>query len=222
MKLKRLFLFCLSMAFCSVSFAESLELESKLDSEGNVIRVVSVDGKIEGEVFAMLDGGKTPLMSNVSLTDSEGTTISTFSTDLTGKFSFNDVEPGRYKAVGISGDYVGEQEFVIAVGSSDETEQDSESVYTSIPLAVSQAPVGEVYSSYGAMPMSSFSTVASPVLGSGSCSTCGGGGGYAGSCGGSALGGGFNFRRLALIGAAVAIPVALSGGNDDMATPAED
>jgi hypothetical protein len=47
----------------------------------------------------------------------------------------------------------------------------------------------------------------------GGVSSCGGGGGGGG---GGAVGGGMNLRRLLLIGAAVAIPLALSGDTDDI------
>ena len=61
---------------------------------------------------------------------------------------------------------------------------------------------------------------ASESLGCG-CAAGGSGGsfvtgssGVAGGAGGGLLGGGLNFRRLGLLAAAIAIPVALSGGGD--------
>ncbi len=230
MKITLKSLFTMGCVAC-LSFCASVQAEDATENaQAEAIKVAAADGEIQGQVFTMLEDVKTPLLGNVSLKDSEGNTISTLTTDVTGKFSFKDVEPGRYQAIAVSGDYIGDTEIEVGDGS-----EEVEGVYTSIPLAVAQPTASAIVSSYGAMPAAQFSSAPISYASAGGCSTCssscggGCGGGAVGGCGGGCgggfggglLGGGGNFRRLALLGTAVAIPVALSGGNDDDASPAE-
>lgn len=220
----------------SFSLLAVVGIQANENSELSVAKVIKVisDGEVHGQVFAMLDNVKAPLVGKVSLTDSEGNTISTSRTDDEGNFSFKDVEPGSYKAIGVSGDYVGDADVeVLSVAVKETKPEESEGVYTAIPLAVAPAPSSAIFETYASLPAASFSSAPSFGLGGGvgGCGSCGGGNGggfglqsFGGGCGGGCggcLGGGFNFRRLALIGGAIAIPLALSGGNDDPATSAE-
>lgn len=211
-------MFCL--APCITVNAQDVE-ETK-----EVIRIAVQDGQLNGRVFAELDDERAPVLGKVSLTNEEGKTISTSQTDEDGNFSFTDVEPGTYKAIGIAGDYVGDAQIEVT-----EEEESTEGYYTAIPLAVAPAQSGAIFNSYSSLPAASFAQ--GPVFGGGSfsggCSSCGGG--CSGGCGGGAglrsfgggcgsCGGGLNFRRLALLAGAVAIPIAISGGDDDPASPA--
>ena len=219
-------------AFCVLLLTATSLIAHENSSVEQAIRITLADGQIVGQVFAMLDEVKAPLVGKVSLTDAEGKTVSTSSTDDAGNFAFKDVEPGKYKAVGVAGDYVGDKEIeVVAVSVGEEAVADDSGVYTAIPLAVAPAPSAAIFDTYASLPAASFSAAPSFSLGGGvgGCSGCGGGSGgglgirsfggrSGGGCGGC-CGGGFSFRRLALIGGAIALPIALSGGSDDMATP---
>lgn len=188
-------------------------------------------GNLPGQVFTHVGETKTPLSGKVTLVDAEGNTIATSQADAEGNFMFTDVGPGQYKTIGVSGDYAGEKSVVItADGESIEGEEVPIGNFQVIPLEVGPATPGAIYESYAELPAASFSDVVCEE--SASCSTCanstiqslGGscgcsGGGGAGGAFGGKLGAGLNYRRLALIGGAVAIPVALSGGADDAATP---
>ena len=184
-----------------------------------LVRIAVSNGQVSGQLFAMLGTEKAPLVGKIALTTTDGKTITTAESDDAGKFVFTDVTPGNYKAVGIAGDYVGDTNVeVFAVSSSEEpeTQNDDESVYTSIPLAVAPAPSPAIFEMYSSLPAASFSST--PSLGSGQVISLGD---SSGCCTTFSRGSGFNFRRLALIGTAIAIPVALSGGDDDPATPEE-
>lgn len=221
----------LAIAFClplSLMAQEDPALET---STNEVVRVSVSDGAVRGQVFTMLDNQKAPLVGKVSLTDLDGKTISSLNTDDDGNFSFNDIEPGMYKAVGVAGDYIGDTEIEVIV--DEEAAQEGE--YTAIPIAVAPASSSAIFNTYASLPAASFSAAPIQSIGcsSGSCggyrtgcSSCGGGGGRGigfrsfggcgGGCGGIAGGGlfGGGFGRLALIGGAVAIPLALSGDGD--------
>ena len=188
------------------------------------------DGVVNGQVYAVIDNQKSPIVGKVSLTDAEGRTVSSLTTDESGNFSFTNLEPGAYKAVGVAGDYIGSAAVQVVGGD----------IAPSVPLAVAPASSGAIFDSYSSLPAESFSTGCSSC--SSGCSTCGtsvaapsfgsscgcggglgggggllGGGGFGGGGlgGGGLLGGAANFRRLALLGAAVAIPVAIAADDDD-------
>ena len=200
--------------------------------ESSTVRVVlNESGALEGRVFAMLGSEETPMVAKVSLA-SDGKTVASSETDVIGNFSFSDVEPGTYTMVGVSGEYVGDQVVVVSTASDLEDEA-SGGVYTSLALQV--APV-DVYSdaSYAGIPMDSYAAPISECGSCGACDSCGvssvsacGSCGVSsvsacGSCGGGiggggGIAGGSSLRRLALLGAAVAIPIAVSGG--DAASP---
>ena len=185
--LMRLVTACLAITVsCSTSFAQDAEPGSipqeaskeaaaseETSKEDKVIRVyLNEDGTLEGRVYAMLGSEETPMVAKVSLA-SEGKTIASGETDVIGKFSFSDVEPGTYTMVGVSGEYVGDQVVVVSETADEAAEEvESEGVYTSLALQV--APV-EVYSDavYSDIPMDSF---AAPYAECGSCgveTTCG-------------------------------------------------
>ena len=193
--------------------------------EASTVRVVlNESGALEGRVFAMLGSEETPMVAKVSLA-SDGKTVASSETDVIGNFSFSDVEPGTYTMVGVSGEYVGDQVVVVSTASDLEDEA-SGGVYTSLALQV--APV-DVYSdaSYAGIPMDSYAAPISECGSCGACDSCGvssvsacgscGGGVGGGIGGGGGIAGGSSLRRLALLGAAVAIPIAVSGG--DAASP---
>ena len=191
--------------------------------ESSTVRVVlNESGALEGRVFAMLGSEETPMVAKVSLA-SDGKTVASSETDVIGNFSFSDVEPGTYTMVGVSGEYVGDQVVVVSTASDLEDEA-SGGVYTSLALQV--APV-DVYSdaSYAGIPMDSYAAPISECGSCGACDSCGVSSVSAcGSCGGGiggggGIAGGSSLRRLALLGAAVAIPIAVSGG--DAASPDE-
>ncbi len=213
------------LAIVCMLYVSSVSLATENASTSQVIRIALSDGQVAGQVFAMLDEIKAPLVGKVSLTDSNGKTISTLKTDESGKFAFKDIKPGSYKAIGVAGDYVGDTDIEVVAVTLKESESTSAETefYTAIPLAVAPAPSTAIFEAYAGLPAASFSAAPSFSLGGG----VGGGVGYGGVSGGSSFGGscgcggGFNFRRLALIGGAIALPIALSGGGDDMATPDE-
>ena len=193
--------------------------------EASTVRVVlNESGALQGRVFAMLGSEETPMVAKVSLA-SDGKTVASSETDVIGNFSFSDVEPGTYTMVGVSGEYVGDQVVVVSTASDLEDEA-SGGVYTSLALQV--APV-DVYSdaSYAGIPMDSYAAPISECGSCGACDSCGvssvsacgscGGGVGGGIGGGGGIAGGSSLRRLALLGAAVAIPIAVSGG--DAASP---
>lgn len=210
--------------FLTLTLANIGVAEEKNEATESIKVSISEDGKIQGQVFTMLDNEKAPLIGKVSLTDVEGESVATSDTDEDGNFAFQDVEPGTYKAIGVAGDYVGDTEIEVT---------ESKGEYTSIPLAVAPAATAQLIDTYSSLPAASFSQ--SPAVGYaggysvGGCSTCSGGGshsygrvsscgggcGSCGSCGGGGLfrgGGGLNFRRLALIGGIVGIAVGVSSG----------
>lgn len=220
MKLKkitqRLLAIVLTLTLANVCVAE------ETNEATETIKVsISEDGKIQGQVFTMLDNEKAPLIGKVSLTAFDGESIATSDTDEDGNFAFQDVEPGTYKAIGVAGDYVGDAEIEVT---------ESKGEYTSIPLAVAPAATGSIIDTYASLPAASFS--AAPAVSYaggysvGGCSTCSSGGSHSygrvggcsscggcGSCGGGGLfrgGGGLNFRRLALIGGVVGLVVGIS------------
>lgn len=204
---------------------EQTAQESGAEKASTIRVVLNESGALEGRVFAMLGSEETPMVAKVSLA-SDGKTVASSETDVIGNFSFSDVEPGTYTMVGVSGEYVGDQVVVVSTASDLEAEE-SEGVYTALALQV--APV-DVYSDagYAGVPMDSF---VAPVSECGSCgacdscgvssySACGSCGGVGGGIGGGGgIAGGSSLRRLALLGAAVAIPIAVSGG--DAASPDE-
>lgn len=198
-------------------FAEDAEKAVEKESDPAVRVVLSEDGTLEGRVFAMVGSEEAPMVAKVSLA-ADGKTVASGETDVIGNFSFSDVEPGTYTMVGVSGEYVGDQVVVVSTKSNEDADE-GEEAYTALALQV--APVSAFAdSSFVGVPMDSY---AAPVSGCSSCGTsvgssfsaCGGGCG-----GGGGIAGGSSLRRLAILGAAVAIPVALSGG-DDMASPDE-
>lgn len=239
---KSLLTACLGIAIsCGSSFAQDAEQVAESKEDAAIRVVLNEDGALQGRVFAMVGSEETPMLAKVSLA-SDGKTVASSDTDVIGNFSFSDVEPGTYTMVGVSGEYVGDQVVVVSAASDEEAKDEDgededeadEGVYTSLALQV--APVG-VYSdagfvdSYAGVPMDSFAAPVSECSSCGSvdsfssCGSCGGssysacggcGGGFGGGGGigggGGLLGGGSSLRRLAILGTAVAIPVALSGG----------
>ena len=230
------FLAALTMALCLPLCLTAQEEASvpQLEESKEIIRVSVNDGAVRGQVFAMLEDEKAPLIGKVSLTDLDGNTVSSLRTDDDGNFSFEDVKPGKYRAIGVAGDYVGDTEIEVTI--EEETSETEEGHYTAIPLAVAPASSSAIFNTYSSLPAASFSAA---QFGSGGhfsggggyssgCGSCGGGGvgfrsfgGCGGGCGGCAGGGlfGGGFGRLALIGGALAIPLALSG--DDTTSPDE-
>lgn len=201
-------------------------VESDTVESSAVRAVLNESGALEGRVFAMLGSEETPMVAKVSLA-ADGKTVASSETDVIGNFSFSDVEPGTYTMVGVSGEYVGDQVVVVSTASDLEDEA-SGGVYTSLALQV--APV-DVYSdaSYAGIPMDSYAAPISECGSCGACDSCGvssvsacgscGGGVGGGIGGGGGIAGGSSLRRLALLGTAVAIPIAVSGG--DAASPDE-
>ena len=210
---------------CGTGFAQDAEKESAVEEATPIRVVLNEDGALQGRVFAILGSEEAPMVAKVSLA-SEGKTIASGETDVVGNFSFSDVEPGTYTMVGVSGEYVGDQ-VVVVTESSELEDEESEGVYTSLALQV--APM-EVYSdaAYAGVPMDSFVAPVAECESCGvvdACNSCGvssysacGGCGGGGGIGGGGIAGGSSLRRLALLGAAVAIPIAVSGGP---ASPAE-
>ena len=203
----------------TVPQTEQAAQKSDAQKAATIRVVLNESGALEGRVFAMLGSEETPMVAKVSLA-SQGKTVASSETDVIGNFSFSDVEPGTYTMVGVSGEYVGDQVVVVAPASDSEAEE-SEEVYTSLALQV--APVG-VYSDagYAGVPMDSFAAPISECGSCGACDSCGSAsissfGACGGSCGGGiggggGIAGGSSLRRLALLGTAVAFPIAVSGG----------
>ena len=199
----------------------AVPVAAQIDAGQAAVRVnLTQNGALAGRVVTMLDSEETPVVARVSLT-ADGKTVATSTTDVIGNFSFDDVKPGTYEMVGVSGQYVGGQSIVVG----EAVEGGESSVELRVSTAATVAPIANA-------PLSALSPVqagstctscASPVS---SCSTCGGGGTVGGGIGGgiggrigggAAFGGSSSLRRLLLIGGAVAIPVAISG--DDGASP---
>lgn len=182
------------------------------------IRIAASNGNVDGQIFAKIGEEKAPLVGKIALTDKDGKAIATSQSDENGKFSFENVKPGTYKAVGISGDYIGNAD--VEVLQSAVEEEGEEPVFSAIPLAVAPAPSPQIYEAFQSFPAAQCSQCSSSPFQSGPAQSFvirNGGGGTLRA--GAAAGTRFNFRRLALIGAAAAIPIALSGGADDPATP---
>lgn len=218
-------------ALCLPVSLEAQDIQTSTQTE--VIRVSNADGAVSGQVYTMLDDQKTPLVGNVSLTDLAGTTVSSLKTDADGNFSFKDLKEGSYKAICIAGDYVGDADIeVVRVSAAQESE--------SVGIAVGPASSDEILNAYAALPAAQFSSGgcntcnAAPARTYSTCNSCsggvglrsfgrggggfGGGGFGGGGFGGGLLGGSGGFGRLALLGGALAIPLALGG--DDDASPA--
>jgi len=191
-------------------------------ADQDTVRVnLTENGALAGRVVTMLDSEDTPVVARVSLT-ADGKTVATSTTDVVGNFSFDDVQPGTYEMVGVSGQYVGGQSIVVG--------EAVEGVESSVELRVSTAATAAVAPIVSA-PMAAYAPVqatggcsscaaAAPVS---SCNSCGGGlgggssfgGGVSFGGGGRLLGGGSSsLRRLLLIGGAVAVPVAISASPD--------
>lgn len=190
----------------------------QIDAGQAAVRVnLTQNGALAGRVVTMLDSEETPVVARVSLT-ADGKTVATSTTDIIGNFSFDDVKPGTYEMVGVSGQYVGGQSIVVGEaveGGENSVELRVSTAATVAPIANAPlsalSPVQAGACSSCAPVASSCSSCASPAS---SCSTCGGGvgGGIGGRIGGgAAFGGSSSLRRLLLIGGAVAIPVAISG-----------
>lgn len=226
---------CCTLSALVVGLLTAFSGAQASDADQSVVQVnLTEEGVLSGRVITMLDSEEAPVVARVSLT-ADGVTVATLTTDVVGNFSFEDVQPGAYKMVGVSGQYVGGQ--AIVVGEA------VHGVESDFELRVSTAATTTV-APFANAPMSSYSPAS--VSGSGyssacsSCSTCGSGGGGLGGSGayssggglggGSGLGGGrivgrgmfgaSSLRRLLLVGGAVAVPVALSG-DDDVASPDE-
>ena len=215
----------LPLLFCFVVACTALQAQDESVSQESV-RVGVADGQVQGQLFAMLGDQKAPLVGKIALTDATGKAVAVVQSDDEGKFAFTDINPGKYKAIGIAGDYAGDTDIEVLSVAVEETSVDGnkEGVYTAIPLPVAPATSTAIFNAYPSLPTNAYSIA--PSMG---VNNVGGGGVSYSGCGcgcgsGSSFGrgaaGGFNFRRLALLGAAVAIPVALSGGDDDEATPA--
>ena len=188
------------------AFAACVTLQA---SDGNkTIRVTAADGNVQGQIFAMIGEEKAPLVGKIALTDKDGKALATSQSDENGKFSFEDVKPGNYKAVGIAGDYVGHTDVQVL-----ESEDVDSELFAAIPLPVAPAAAPQMYEAYAGLPAVQFSSAPARTTTSQSYIIRSAGGTSA------PVRGGFNFRRLAIIGAAAAIPIALSGGDDDPATP---
>ena len=136
-----------------------------LIANGQENEVVRVSNDVNGQVFTMLDNEKAPLIGKVSLTDSEGNTVTSLNTDNKGNFSFKGLKPGTYKAVCVAGDYVGDTEVAVAEGQQQ-----------NISLAVAPASGEEVLEAYASLPASSFS--AAPVVAAPAAAAVATGGGY--------------------------------------------
>ena len=191
---------------------------AQIDAGQAAVRVnLTQNGALAGRVVTMLESEETPVVARVSLT-ADGKTVATSTTDIIGNFSFDDVKPGTYEMVGVSGQYVGGQSIVVGEaveGGENSVELRVSTAATVAPIANAPlsalSPVQAGACSSCAPVASSCSSCASPAS---SCSTCGGGvgGGIGGRIGGgAAFGGSSSLRRLLLIGVAVAIPVAISG-----------
>ena len=165
---------------------------AQIDAGQAAVRVnLTQNGALAGRVVTMLESEETPVVARVSLT-ADGKTVATSTTDIIGNFSFDDVKPGTYEMVGVSGQYVGGQSIVVG----EAVEGGESSVELRVSTAATAAPIANA-------PLSALSPVQA--------------GGGIGGGGGAAFGGSSSLRRLLLIGTAVAIPVAISG--DDGASP---
>lgn len=193
------------------------------DTDQTALRVnLTESGALAGRVVTMLDSEETPVVARVSL-NADGKTVATSTTDIVGNFSFDDVKPGAYEMVGVSGEYVGGQAIVVGEaveGGENSVELRVTTAATSTVAPIANAPLSAIAPVQAG---SSCSTCAAPAASSCSscnaCSSCGGGiggGGIGG--GGSAFGGSSSLRRLLLLGTAVAIPVAI-GASPDQASP---
>ena len=180
------------------------------DANQDAVRVnLTANGTLAGRVVSMLDSEDTPVVAQVSL-NADGKTVASSTTDVVGNFSFEDVKPGTYEMVGVSGQYVGGQSIV--VGEAIEGGESSVELRVSTAATATIAPVVNApMSAFAPVQAGTCSSCATPAASS--CNACGSGGsGFGG--GGSASGGSSSLRRLLLIGGAVAIPVAIGSGPD--------
>ena len=214
-----------------VAFALALALPQFCSANNNddVVEVsLSENGTLVGHVFALMEDEEAPIAGKVTLTSSEGQTVSTLDTDATGNFSFRDIQPGKYNMIGVAGNYVGNKVVEVTPFNGVSAEEEA---YTAVPLMVAPSYSPQVYDNYGSAPVETFSggctscgQTAAPTYVEGysvggGCSSCsggsgggfGGGGGF-GSGGGLAggIGGNVAFRRLALIGGTVGLAVGIS------------
>lgn len=224
-KLKSQVLANLSQAFrCSLPLVAAGLLALPVAAQGadvtqETVRVnLTANGALAGRVVTMLDSEETPVVARVSLT-ADGKTVATSTTDVVGNFSFDDVKPGTYEMVGVSGQYVGGQSIV--VGEAVEGGESSVELRVSTAATTTVAPIANApLSAYAPVQAGSeCSACAAPAVSScNSCNACSAGGGGFGGGGGSVFGGSSSLRRLLLLGGAVAIPVAIAAG-DDAASP---
>ena len=217
------FVLALALAICLNATAAS--------GQGTeTIKISIADGKIHGKVFAELQDQEAPVAGKVTLTDIDGNTVTTLRTDEDGNFYIADIKPGKYRAIGVAGDYVGDAEIEVTFESADE----EDGVYAAIPLAVAPSTGTAIFNMYSNLSASAFSQCSggcAPAATRG-CGSCGGsfggrsfggfGNGSFGGYGGQFAGGGlrgfgsqFGLARLGLIGTAIAIPVALSASPDE-------
>ena len=106
------------------------------DADQAAVRVnLTQNGALAGRVVTLLDSEDTPVVARVSLT-ADGKTVATSTTDIVGNFSFDDVKPGTYEMVGVSGEYVGGQSIVVG--------EAVDGVESSVELRVSTATTAAV------------------------------------------------------------------------------
>lgn len=190
------------------------------DTDQTTVRVnLTETGALAGRVVTMLDSEETPVVARVSL-NADGKTVATSTTDIVGNFSFDDVKPGAYEMVGVSGEYVGGQSIVVGEaveGGESSVELRVTTAATSAVAPIANAPLSAIapVQAVGSSCSSCAAPAASSCSSCNACSSCGGGFGGGIGGGGTAFGGSSSLRRLLLIGGAVAIPVAIGGASPD-------
>ena len=186
-----------------------------------------VDGELEGRLHSVFEGVDFTNTS-VKIYDSAKTLVGETTANASGHFAIADLETGYYEFVASGTE--GYAAFGFEAVEANEA-------YTSTAFQVFDATLSSPVDSFSVSDCATCGDVvygdsvsSSPVefaagctSRSGAFSSCGGGCGAVSSCcgggggfgGGRLFGGGLNLRRLALLGAAVAIPIAVSGGSDD-------
>ena len=206
---------------------EQNELADETVNGSNVAQLV--DGELEGRLHSVFEGVDFTDTS-VKIYDSAKTLVGETTANASGHFAIADLETGYYEFVasGTEGYAAFGFEAVEANEAYTSTAFQDFDATLSSPVdsfSVSDCATcgdvvyGDTVSSspveFAAGCTSCSGAFSSCGGGCGAVSSCCGGGGGGGFGGGRLFGGGLNLRRLGLLGAAVAIPIAISGGSDD-------